>query len=261
MTPVLVGIYIFLIGICIGSFLNVCIFRIPEGKSIVYPPSACPACGNGISWYDNIPIISYLLLRGKCRHCRYPISIRYPLVELLTGLFAWITWMTFGFQWDTIIYFVLIAALIMIAFIDLDNRIIPDIISLPGIPLGFIASFALSNVTWLESLIGVIIGGGSLLIIAVGYKMLTGKEGMGGGDIKLLAMIGAFLGWQGVLFTIMISSFTGTIVGLMLMLRSNQGTKLAVPFGPFLAIGAISYLFFGPQLIEWYIYGFLYVPK
>lgn len=261
MTPILVGIYIFLIGICIGSFLNVCIFRIPEGKSIVYPPSACPACGNGIRWYDNIPVLSYLLLRGKCRHCRYPISVRYPLVELLTGLFAWVTWMTFGFQWDTVIFFILIAALITITFIDLDHRIIPDIISLPGIPLGFLASFALSNVTWLESLLGIVIGGGILLIIAVGYKLLTGKEGMGGGDIKLLAMIGAFLGWQGVLFTIMISSFTGTIVGLMLMLRSNQGTKLAVPFGPFLAIGAITYLFFGSQLIEWYIYGFLYVPQ
>ena len=202
-----------------------------------------------------------MLLRAKCRHCRYPISIRYPLVELLTGLFAWVTWMTFGFQWDTVIYFILIAALITITFIDLDHRIIPDIISLPGIPLGFIASFALSKVTWLESLLGIVIGGGILLIIAVGYKLLTGKEGMGGGDIKLLAMLGAFLGWQGVLFTIMVSSFTGTIVGLMLMLRSNQGTKLAVPFGPFLAIGAITYLFFGSQLIEWYIYGFLYVPK
>jgi leader peptidase (prepilin peptidase)/N-methyltransferase len=253
MTPLLINAYIFIIGLCIGSFLNVCIHRMPTGKSIVRPPSACPACGLLIRWYDNIPLLSWIILRGRCRGCKAPISIRYPLVELITGLFAVITALRYGHQWATLIYFVFILAMLVITFIDLDHRIIPDVISLPGIPIGFLASFLLPQVTWIESLIGIAIGGGILLAIAVGYQLFTGKEGMGGGDIKLLAMIGAFVGWQGVLFTIMASSLTGTIVGVMVMLRAGKGMKMAVPFGPFLAIGAILYLFLGPPIIHWYL--------
>jgi leader peptidase (prepilin peptidase)/N-methyltransferase len=253
MTPLLINTYIFIIGLCIGSFLNVCIHRMPTGKSIVRPPSACPACGLLISWYDNIPLLSWIILRGRCRGCKAPISVRYPLVELMTGLFAVITALRYGHQWAALIYFVFILAMLVITFIDLDHRIIPDVISLPGIPIGFLASFVLPQITWLQSLIGIVIGGGILLFIAVGYQLLTGKEGMGGGDIKLLAMIGAFVGWQGVLFTIMASSLTGTIVGVIVMLRAGKGMKMAVPFGPFLAIGAILYLFLGPPLIHWYL--------
>lgn len=256
MVTSLFGFYAFVFGLCIGSFLNVCIYRLPNSQSIVHPGSACPSCGNAIRWYDNIPLLSYVILRGRCRKCRHPISLRYPMVELISGLFAWITWLKFGLHPQTVIYFAFIAALLAITFIDIDHRIIPDVISLPGIPIGFLVSFAIPSVTWLASLIGILIGGGILLVIAWGYHLITGKEGMGGGDIKLLAMIGAFLGWQGVLFTIIASSFTGTLIGLLVMLRTRQGTKLAVPFGPFLSLGAIMYVFFGPQLIDWYLYRF-----
>lgn len=257
MTVPIFSILAFAFGLIIGSFLNVCIFRLPAGKSIVYPPSACTNCGKSIRWYDNIPVVSYLFLRGRCRTCGTHISIRYPLVELLAGGFALAICLHFGFSLAALIYLIFVAALLVITFIDIDHRIIPDVISLPGIPIGFASSFLLPSVTWLDSLLGVFLGGGSLLAIAWGYQLITGKDGMGGGDIKLLAMIGAFLGWQGVLFTIMASSFIGTAVGIVLMLRARKGMKLAIPFGPFLAIGATIYLFFGPQIIHWYLYDLL----
>ena len=248
----MVLLYIFFVGMCIGSFLNVCIYRLPEGKSIVRPASACPVCGTSIHWYDNIPVLSYIILRGRCRGCNTHISIRYPLVELLCGLFAMASGMRFGISSAALIYFLLIAALLAITFIDIDHRIIPDIITLPGIPLGFLASLMLPHITWSESLLGIAAGGGSLLAVAWGYQLFTGKDGMGGGDIKLLAMIGAFLGWKGVLFTVMSASLVGTIIGIILMVRAGKGMKMALPFGPFLAIGAILYMFFGPQVIDWY---------
>ncbi len=165
-----------------------------------------------------------------------------------------VLWSRFGPDWQTPVYFVFVCALLVITFIDIDHRIIPDIISLPGIPIGFAAGFLIPDIRWSDSLIGILAGGGTLLAIAWGYQLITGKDGMGGGDIKLLAMIGAFLGWKGVLFTIMASSLIGTLVGLVIMARARKGMKLAIPFGPFLAIGAICYIFFGPQLIEWYLY-------
>jgi leader peptidase (prepilin peptidase)/N-methyltransferase len=252
MSPMIINWYIFFIGMCVGSFLNVCIYRLPAGKSIVRPASACPACGTVIRWYDNIPLISYIILRGRCRSCKAQISIRYPIIELLCGLFATITWMHYGYGLPALIYFILIAALLVITFIDIDHRIIPDIISLPGLPLGFLASFILPQLKWSDSLIGIAAGGGSLLAVAWGYQLITGKDGMGGGDIKLLAMEGAFLGWKGVLFIVMASSLIGTAVGIFMMLRSGKGMKMALPFGPFLAMGAILYIFWGPQLIDWY---------
>ena len=245
-------IFSILFGLIIGSFLNVCIHRIPLKKSLIHPPSSCPQCGENVRFYDNIPVISYLLLWGKCRSCHASISIRYPIVEMLTGIFAVITWMEFGPSPSTLIYFFFITTLLVITFIDIDHRIIPDIISLPCIPLGFAVSFVLPSINWIESLLGIALGGGSLLAIAWGYQLFRGKEGMGGGDIKLLGMIGAFIGWKGVLFTIMASSFTGTAVGIIMMLRAGKGMKMALPFGPFLAIGAILYLFLGPQIISWY---------
>lgn len=252
MTSIIIYSFVMMMGMCIGSFLNVCIYRIPQGHSIVRPPSSCPVCDAPIKWFDNIPVVSYILLRGRCRGCKTPISVRYPMVELLTGLFALITWMEFGWTFTALIYFFFITALLVITFIDIDHRIIPDVISLPGIPLGFAASFLLPESEWLNALLGILIGGGSLLLIAWGYQLIRGKDGMGGGDIKLLAMIGAFLGWKGVLFTIMASSFTGTVVGIVMMLRAGKGMKMALPFGPFLATGAILYIFLGPQIIHWY---------
>jgi leader peptidase (prepilin peptidase) / N-methyltransferase len=247
-------IFVSIFGLCIGSFLNVCIYRLPESKSIVRPRSMCPNCGTLIRFYDNIPILSYIVLRGKCRHCSATIALRYPVVELISGVFALGVYLKYGIRFETLIYYAFIAALLVITFIDIDHQIIPDVVTLPGIPVFFAASFALPQITWAESLLGVLVGGGSLFLVAWLYHLLTKKEGMGGGDIKLLAMIGAVIGWKGVLFTIFLASAVGTLAGLLIMLKTRKTMKLAVPFGPFLTIGGISYIFFGPQLINWYFY-------
>ena len=252
MPPYFIEVFTLIFGLCIGSFLNVCIYRIPASKSISHPRSSCTSCNELIPFYDNIPVLSYLLLRGKCRFCREPISLRYPVIELLTGLFALITFLKYGLSLEALVYFVFIAALLVITFIDIDHQIIPDIISLPGIPIFFLASFGLSQINWLDSLIGILVGGGSLFTVAWIYNLITQKEGMGGGDIKLLAMIGGVIGWKGVLFTIFVASAVGTLAGMLVMLKSRKGMRLKIPFGPFLAIGGIAYIFFGPQLIEWY---------
>jgi leader peptidase (prepilin peptidase)/N-methyltransferase len=246
-------IYLFIFGLCIGSFLNVCIYRLPLQASIVKPRSKCPRCDTPIAFYDNIPILSYFLLRGRCRNCQAPIGIRYPLVELLTGVLTLCVFNFFGPTPTGIVYFLLVTTLITITFIDIDHRIIPDKITLPGIPLFFLASLFLPHISILNSLLGIVIGGGSLYMVALGYHLIAGQEGMGGGDIKLLAMIGAVVGWQGILFTIFAGSLIGCVVGLLLMLKNRKGMKLAVPFGPFLSLGAVLYLFYGPFLIGWYI--------
>ncbi len=248
-------IFGFFFGLLIGSFLNVCICRLPLNASIVTPPSSCPSCGKPIRFYDNIPVLSYIWLLGKCRGCAIPISARYPLVEILTGTFAALCVFRFGFTPTAAIYFAFIASLVVITFIDIDHRIIPDIISLPGIPIFFAATFFLPGISPVASITGILVGGGSLFLVAWGYYMVTGNEGMGGGDIKLLAMIGAIIGWQGVVLTIFAASITGTVIGLTLMLASGKNMKLAVPFGPFLALGAVIYIFYGTELIHWYLYG------
>ncbi len=252
MNQVPLGLIAVVFGLCIGSFLNVCIYRVPAAKSIVFPGSMCPSCQTPIRIYDNIPLLGFLWLGGRCRHCRAPISIRYPLIELLTGTLALGLFLKYGASLDAVIYFAFACVLIVITFIDIDHRIIPDRISLPGIFLFFLAALALPSMTWLEALLGIAIGGGSLFLVALVYHLLTRKEGMGGGDIKLLAMIGALLGWKGVLFTIFVSSAVGTLTGLAIMAATRQNMKLAVPFGPFLSIGALAYVFVGPQLIGWY---------
>jgi leader peptidase (prepilin peptidase)/N-methyltransferase len=173
-------------------------------------------------------------------------------VEIMGGAFAVLTYLKFGFSLDGLVLYTFVVLLLIITFIDIDYQIIPDVISLPGIPVGFAASFTVSTVTTRASLLGILIGGGILYLIAWGYHLLTKKEGMGGGDIKLLAMIGAFIGWQGVLFTIFLASAVGTLSGVLVMLHQKKGLKLAIPFGPFLSIGAISYVFMGPELISWY---------
>ncbi len=248
----LIEIFIFVFGLCIGSFLNVCIYRLPASESIAHPGSKCQKCGKFIAFYDNIPVLSFLWLKGRCRHCGVKIGLRYPTIEILAGILALAAFLKFGLHVEAIIYFTFIACLLVVTFIDLDHRIIPDIITLPGIPIFFAASFALPAITYKAALLGIIAGGGSLFLVAWVYSLITKKEGMGGGDIKLLAMMGALLGWQGVIFTIFVSSLVGTLSGLAVMLQSRKGMKLAVPFGPFLAIGGITYIFFGTRLIHWY---------
>ena len=257
MSAVTVFILIFIFGSCIGSFLNVCIYRIPDSRSIVKPRSMCPECNSLIRFYDNIPILSYLLLMGKCRRCGAKISARYPAIELLTGILACACFIKFGFSAEAIIYFCLMAALVVISFIDIDHKIVPDSISLPAIPIGLISSFVLPSIHFTEAFIGMLVGGGILYFIAWSYQFITGKEGMGGGDIKLLAMIGAFIGWKGVLVAIFIASATGAFVGFFLMLVAHKNMKYAVPFGPFLSMGAIVYIFKGSELIQWYYPGLI----
>jgi len=250
--PIIVGIFAFFFGLCIGSFLNVCIYRLPASRSIVRPRSMCLKCGHQLSAADNIPLLSYAVLGGKCRSCGVRISLRYPLVELLSGIMAVAALYRFGLTPPALIYYLFIATLIVIAFIDLDHRIIPDVVTLPGIPIFFLAALFLPEVGVKDSVTGLLAGGGVLFLVAWSYERLTGKEGMGGGDIKLLAMMGTLLGWKGVVFTIFVSSAAGTVVGIPLMLFSRANMKLAIPYGPFLAAGGVAYLFFGPELIGWY---------
>ena len=250
---ILIDIFVFFFGAVVGSFLNVCIYRLPRHESVVFPPSRCPGCESRIRWYDNIPILSYLILRGRCRTCKSFISLKYPLVELINGLLTFFLFLKFGTSLTFAIMFLFCSALVAITFIDLEHQIIPDVISLPGIAIGFAASFILPWLGWKSSLIGILAGGGSLLIIAYGYELVTKKEGMGGGDIKLLAMMGAFLGWRSIPFILFASSLIGSLVGISVMLAQKKDSKLAIPFGPFLASGAILYIFFGRQIITWYL--------
>ena len=250
--PIPFYIFAFLLGAVVGSFLNVCICRLPEDKSVVSPPSACPRCGNGIRWYDNIPIVSFLILRARCRFCSEPISWRYPLVEALNGILTLLLFIKFGPTLSFLALFLFCSSLVVITFIDLDHQIIPDCISLPGIVIGFMFSFFLPWNSWLNSLLGILLGGGSLLLVAWGYEKFTGKEGMGGGDIKLLAMMGALLGWRSIPFIIFSASLVGSVIGVSAMVIQKKDAKLAIPFGPFLAFGALLYVFYGRQIINWY---------
>ncbi|MEJ5348072.1 MAG: prepilin peptidase [Desulfosoma sp.] len=243
---------VFFIGCCLGSFYNVIIYRWPKGESIVSPPSRCPACGTLIRWYDNIPVVSFVLLRGRCRQCRKSISWRYPAVELLTGLMAAGLFRMFGWSAPFFVFFVFGSLLVLIAFIDLDTFLIPDMLSLGGLALGLTAAAVFPHMSWVDAWIGALLGGGFFFAVAWGYQRLRNQDGLGGGDIKLLAMIGAFIGWKGVLFTVFVSSVIGAAVGLAVMARSRQGLVTRLPFGPFLSLGAMSYVFWGERFTRWY---------
>lgn len=242
-----------LFGAIIGSFLNVVILRLPEkDASIVFPASHCPKCLNNLSWYENIPVLSYIFLRGKCSHCHTSISLQYPVVEMLTALLAAAVCFKFGYSLQAAGYFILGASLLVIIFIDIHHQIIPDIISLPGIILGFLFSLVNSSVTWQSSLIGLLLGGGVLYTIAFLYFFLRKQDGMGGGDIKLLAMLGAWLGWQSLPFIILVSSSAGSIVGLIAMRWQKKGGSTRIPFGPFLSIAALIYIFYSEKILYFY---------
>lgn len=252
----------FVFGAAVGSFLNVCIVRLPKGGSVISPGSRCPHCKAPISFYDNIPLLSYIVLRGRCRHCKERISPRYFAVELLMALLSVALLYHFGLGFAFFVGFVFIAALVVISFIDLDVRIVPDVISLPGICAGLFAAafgwwFSVDSHNILPSplgsLLGVLIGGGFLLVVAWVYEYFTGVEGMGGGDIKLLAMIGAFLGWTSIPSTLFFASLAGSAVGLAFMLKKGVGRRYALPFAPFLCLGAVFHLFFAQELVQLYI--------
>lgn len=246
-------VLLFILGLIVGSFSNVCIYRIPRNESIIYPASHCPKCRSNISPQDNIPLLSYILLKGRCRNCKSKISIQYPIVELLTGLIYLIIYLTYGLSIQSLIYIILSAALIIIALIDLNERIVPDVISLPGILIGFILSFFVPYISFINSALGIFVGGGIILIIGIVGSVIFKKEAMGGGDVKLAAMIGAFLGWRYIIISLFLGFFLGALAGIILILSKIKSRKDVVPFGPFIVLGSFITLLWGEQIISWYI--------
>ena len=240
-------------GAIVGSFLNVCIIRLPKEESIIIPGSHCPQCNHPIKFYDNIPLISYLLLGGKCRYCKRSISAQYPLVEGTTAISSLLLFLKYGLSLSYFFYFSFVAALIIITVIDLYHQIIPDVISIPGIGVGLLGALIIPHITFFNSLLGILLGGGSLFVVATLYQWLFKREGMGGGDVKLLAMIGAFLGWDAVILTILLSSLIGSITGIIIMVLKGKDFKYAIPFGPFLSLGAVIALFYKNEIISWYL--------
>ena len=246
-------VLIFILGLIVGSFSNVCIYRIPKKESIAYPASHCPKCRTTIKPVDNIPLLSYILLKGRCRNCKSKISIQYPIVEFLTGLIYLIIYLLYGLSVQTLIYIILSSALIIIAFIDLNQQIIPDVISLPGIAIGFIISFFVPYISFINSALGILAGGGIILIIALGGSAIFKKEAMGGGDVKLAAMIGAFLGWKYIIVSLFLGFFTGALTGIFLIIAKIKKKEDAVPFGPFIILGSFITLLWGEKIISWYL--------
>ena len=247
-------LFVTILGAALGSFLNVLIYRLPEEKSIIFPASNCPHCGKPIRFYDNIPVISFILLKGRCRACRGKISFRYPLVELITAVLSLLLFWKFGLTFKYLFSFIFVCALIVITFIDLDYQIIPDVITLPGIPIFFLAALIVMGLRFQDAFLGFLLGGGCLYVIAFVYELVTKREGMGGGDIKLLAMMGAFLGWQSLLFILLVSSLLGAVVGIAVMMIKGQDMKYAVPFGPFLSLAAVAYIFFGDTAMRLFFF-------
>ena len=241
-----------LLGLAVGSFLNVCIHRLPLGQSLNSPPSRCPNCDYRLQWFDNIPVVSYAMLGGRCRKCRSRISIRYPIVELVTmGLFL-LHGAVFGWTALLIPRLVFACAMVVLFAIDLEHHLLPNVITLPGIVIGLIASAVLPPGV-VDAVIGVLVGGGVLWLIGEAYFRFSGHEGMGGGDVKMLAMIGAFLGWKLVLVTLVFSSVAGSIIGLVVIAIRKGGLKYALPYGTFLALGALVASLAGEAIVNWYV--------
>lgn len=240
-----------LLGAIVGSFLNMVIARLPRKESLVLPPSHCLACMAPIRWYDNVPLLSYLWLRGRCRDCGSRIGWRYPLVEAVTGALFVLAVRQFGLTPQLVLALFLLSALVAVTAIDLEHQLIPDRITLPGITVGFLGSLVTPRLVWVDSLLGILVGGGILFAII----MLSGG-GMGGGDMKLAAMMGAFLGWKLTLVALFLGALLGGLVAMALLASGRRRRKDPVPFGPFLATGALVSLFWGEGLLRWYLGGF-----
>lgn len=244
-----------MLGLAVGSFLNVCIHRLPRGESLVHPRSRCARCGRSLRWHDNVPVLSWVWLGGKCGQCHAPISVQYPLVELITAalVVGIVTVTPPGPLLASRLVFG--CALVVLFAIDLEHHILPNVITLPGIVIGWLFSL-LAPPGWQASLAGILLGAGLLYGTAAAYYMVRREEGLGMGDVKMLAMVGAFLGWKAVLLTLVLASFAGALVGIFLMITSRGGMRHALPFGTFLAVGSIVAMLAGDQIIAWYL-GFL----
>jgi leader peptidase (prepilin peptidase)/N-methyltransferase len=268
-----IGAFVFLFGLVLGSFLNVCIVRIPSGKSVVLPASACPQCGTAIRPYDNVPVLSYLVLRGKCRGCKAQISLMYPVVEALTGLLFLGCYFAFGLTVEGLKWAIFSAILVVLIFTDLRERLLPDVVNYTGLCLALVLSFFAQptdgTAQWLSShifefpppspvlsfadaLLGAAVGGGLLWLVSEAYFRLRGREGMGFGDVKMMLMAGAFLGVKRTLLTIMTGSLLGSILGIAFILSRRKDSDYELPFGTFLGFAAILSVFFGTPLVNWY---------
>jgi leader peptidase (prepilin peptidase)/N-methyltransferase len=247
-TAVVLGV----IGACIGSFLNVCIYRLPRRESLMWPASHCTSCGRTLAWYENVPIVGWLALRGRCRTCGERISPIYPIVELSTALIFVGGYLMYGWTPVLAARLLFACAMIVLFVIDLQHQILPNVITLPGVVVGFVLSLLLPP-GWLSSLIGIAAGAGVLFAIMEAYARARGFEGLGMGDVKMLAMIGAFLGWQLMLLTLVLASFAGSLVGIGLMASRRGGMRTALPFGTFLAVGALVAAVAGEPLVAWYL--------
>jgi leader peptidase (prepilin peptidase) / N-methyltransferase len=245
---VIVGLF----GLALGSFLNVVIARVPAGGSLVHPRSACPGCSAPLAWYDNIPVLSFVVLRGRCRACGMRISWRYPIVEVITAAVLVLAYVAFGPSADFLVACVLLPALVAMTAIDLQHQMIPDAITLPGIPVGLLLNLATGRISWVDSLFGIVLGGGLFLVI-----ILASRGGMGGGDLKLGAMLGAFLGWKALLFALFVAIVLGGAIGAVLLATGRRGRKDPIPFGPFLAAGGAMALFWGERAFDWWMGGFV----
>ena len=251
MTALVAGPLVALLGLAAGSFLNVCIHRLPRGASVVDPPSHCPACGRRIRWFDNVPIAGYLLLRGRCRACRAPISPVYPLVELVTPVLFLLQFQVLGCQPLLVPRLLFTAAMIVLFVVDLRHHVLPNVITLPGIAIGLVCSVGLEP-GWFDALLGALGGGGSLLVIAEAYSRIRGQEGLGLGDVKMLAMIGAFLGWPLAFVTLAWASLLGATAGIGLLRFAGVGWRHPLPLGSFLAFAGVAASLVGGPFLDWY---------
>jgi leader peptidase (prepilin peptidase)/N-methyltransferase len=253
--PWLVPTFASLFGLLLGSFLNVVIHRLPLKESIVSPRSRCPQCRRPIPAFENVPIVSWVVLRGRCRGCAAKISFRYPAVEALTGGAALLAALRHGPSLELALEFSFVAAIIALVFIDYDHQILPDVITLPGAAIGLVASILREPIDFSDSIEGAALGAGSLFLVSEVYLRVRGVEGLGFGDVKMMAMVGAFLGWKGVLLTLFVGSLVGSLVGVVVLARAGRdgdGLRTKLPFGTFLGVAAIACVYVGPRIIDWY---------
>ncbi len=275
--------FVFLFGAAVGSFLNVVIHRLPNEESVIFPNSACPQCGKPIKFYDNIPILSWLILRGQCRHCRKPIAARYPAVELLTALLFALVYSQIGFNAFLPVCLIFVAAVVALIFIDAEHMILPDAINFPLLifallvrlifpvffgaeffsdfkiyPLNYLANQPLWLISLVGAMLGGLMGGGSLWLVGELWKRLRGVEAMGFGDVKMMFAVGALLGWHLTLLSIFLGAFSGAVIGIFLISRQkDKDMQTQIPFGIFLGIGSIIALLFGEPIIRWYFLTFV----
>jgi leader peptidase (prepilin peptidase)/N-methyltransferase len=250
---VLIAVYVAVLGLIIGSYLNVVIHRLPRGVSTVWPRSSCTSCGAAIRAWDNLPVVSYLLLRGRCRQCGARISWRYPAIEAATSLLFVLCFERFGLRPAALAAAFFCSLMVILAAIDIEHMLLPDRITLPGIVLGIALQLWVPWAGLGGAILGAVLGAGILLAISGAWYLLRGEEGMGLGDVKMLAMVGAFLGWKGVVVTLFVSTLTGAALGLVLARKSSAGLKAKLPFGAFLALGALVALFAGVPLVDAYL--------